>query len=132
MWGTWWTWDARLTSELVLFFLYLGVIGLYNAFEDRRRGARAASLLALVGIVNLPIIHYSVQWWNTLHQGTTVDFLDPAHSSISPAMLWPLLVMALATHLYFFASLLGRTRTGLLSLESGKQWVRSLVAEAAP
>ena len=132
MWGTWWTWDARLTSELVLFFLYLGVIGLYNAFEDRRRGARAASLLALVGIVNLPIIHYSVQWWNTLHQGTTVDFLDPARSSISPAMLWPLLVMALATHLYFFASLLGRTRTGLLSLESGKQWVRSLVAEAAP
>ncbi|HKZ12012.1 MAG TPA: heme ABC transporter permease [Rhodanobacteraceae bacterium] len=127
MWGTWWTWDARLTSELVLLFLYLGVIGLYNAFEDHRRGARAASLLALVGIVNLPIVHYSVQWWNTLHQGTTVNFLDPARSSIAPAMLWPLLVMALATHLYFFASLLGRARTGLLSLESGKQWVRALV-----
>jgi heme exporter protein C len=127
MWGTWWTWDARLTSELVLLFLYLGVIGLYNAFEDHRRGARAASLLALVGIVNLPIVHYSVQWWNTLHQGTTVDFLDPARSSIAPSMLWPLLVMALATHLYFFASLLGRARTGLLSLESGKQWVRVLV-----
>jgi heme exporter protein C len=127
MWGTWWTWDARLTSELVLLFLYLGVIGLYNAFEDHRRGARAASLLALVGIVNLPIVHYSVQWWNTLHQGTTVNFLDPARSSIAPSMLWPLLVMALATHLYFFASLLGRARTSLLSLESGKQWVRALV-----
>ena len=127
MWGTWWTWDARLTSELVLLFLYFGVIGLYNAFEDHRRGARAASLLALVGIVNLPIVHYSVQWWNTLHHGTTVDFLDPARSSIAPSMLWPLLVMALATHLYFFASLLGRARTGLLSLESGKQWVRILV-----
>lgn len=133
MWGTWWTWDARLTSELVLFFLYLGVIGLYNAFEDRRRGARAASLLALVGIVNLPIVHYSVVWWNTLHQGTTVDWLDPAKSSIAASMLWPLLLMALATHLYFFASILGRARVGLLSLEGGKQWVRRLVTtEQAP
>lgn len=123
MWGTWWTWDARLTSELVLFFLYLGVIGLYNAFEDRRRGARAASLLALVGIVNLPIVHYSVVWWNTLHQGTTVDLFGK--SSIAPSMLWPLLTMALATHLYFFASILGRTRTALLALEGGKQWVRA-------
>jgi heme exporter protein C len=130
MWGTWWTWGARLTSELVLFFLYLGVIGLYHAFEDRRRGARAASLLALVGIVNLPIVHYSVQWWNTLHQGTTVNLLG--HSSIAPAMLWPLLVMALATHLYYFASILGRARTGLLSLEGGKQWVRELVGARTP
>ncbi|MGH8114590.1 MAG: heme ABC transporter permease [Rhodanobacteraceae bacterium] len=127
MWGTWWTWGARLTSELVLFFLYLGVIGLYNAFEDRRRGARAASLLALVGIVNLPIVHYSVVWWNTLHQGQTVNLFG--HSSIAPSMLWPLLVMALATHLYFFASILGRARTDLLSMESGKQWVRELVLE---
>ncbi len=130
MWGTWWTWGARLTSELVLFFLYLGVIGLYNAFEDRRRGARAASLLALVGIVNLPIVHYSVVWWNTLHQGTTVNLFG--HSSIAPSMLWPLLVMVLATHLYFFASILGRARTGLLSLESGKQWVHELVAGTQP
>ncbi len=130
-WGTWWTWDARLTSELVLFFLYLGVIGLYNAFEDHRRGARAASLLALVGIVNLPIVHYSVVWWNTLHQGSTVDFLDLSKSSIAPSMLWPLLVMTLATHLYFFASILGRTRAGLLALEGGKQWVRRLVTEDA-
>lgn len=128
MWGTWWTWDARLTSELVLLFLYLGVIGLFNAIEDRRRAARAASLLALVGIVNLPIVHYSVVWWNTLHQGQTVRLLGP--SKIAPAMLWPLLLMALATHLYFFASVLSRTRVGLLAVEGGKQWARGLVAES--
>lgn len=125
MWGTWWTWDARLTSELVLLFLYLGVIGLFNAIEDRRRGARAASLLALVGIVNLPIVHYSVVWWNTLHQGSTVRLLGP--SKIAPGMLWPLLAMALATHLYFFASVLARARVGLLAVEGGKQWARDLV-----
>ena len=126
MWGTWWTWDARLTSELVLLFLYFGVIGLFNAIEDRRRAARAASLLALVGIVNLPIVHYSVVWWNTLHQGSTVNLLGKSH--ISADMLWPLLLMALATHLYFFASLLGRARVGLLAVEGGKDWARELVA----
>ncbi|HET7300198.1 MAG TPA: heme ABC transporter permease [Oleiagrimonas sp.] len=123
-WGTWWTWGARLTSELVLLFLYLGVLGLYHAFEDRRQGARAASFLAIIGLVNLPIVHYSVQWWNTLHQGTTVRLLGP--STIDSRMLWPLLVMALATHLYWAASLLGRVRTDLLDLESGKHWVREL------
>ncbi len=126
MWGTWWTWDARLTSELVLLFLYFGVIGLFNAIEDRRRAARAASLLALVGIVNLPIVHYSVVWWNTLHQGSTVNLFGKSH--ISGAMLWPLLLMALATHLYFFASLLNRTRVGLLAVEGGKDWARNLIA----
>ncbi|MER3547249.1 MAG: heme ABC transporter permease [Rhodanobacteraceae bacterium] len=129
MWGTWWTWDARLTSELVLLFLYLGVIGLYNAIKDRRRGARAASLLALVGIVNLPIVHYSVVWWNTLHQGSTVNLFGKSH--ISGAMLWPLLLMALTTHLYFFASLLSRARIGLLAVEGGKEWTRNLIAENA-
>jgi|SRR6185437_83652 len=129
MWGTWWTWDARLTSELVLLFLYLGVIGLFNAIEDRRRGARAASLLALVGIVNLPIVHYSVLWWNTLHQGQTVNLIG--QSKIAPAMLWPLLLMVLATHLYFVASLLARARVGLLAVEGGKQWARELIAEKA-
>ncbi|MBS0431390.1 MAG: heme ABC transporter permease [Proteobacteria bacterium] len=129
MWGAWWTWDARLTSELVLLFLYLGVIGLDHAIEDRRRGARAASLLALVGVVNLPIVHYSVVWWNTLHQGSTVQLLGP--SKIAPGMLWPLLTMALATHLYFFASVLNRTRVGLLAVEGGKEWARSIVAENA-
>src|ERR1700761_5988695 len=85
MWGTWWTWDARLTSELVLLFLYFGVIGLYHAIEDTRQAARAAAFLALVGVVNLPIVHYSVEWWNTLHQAQTVSLLGP--SKIDSRML---------------------------------------------
>ena len=128
MWGTWWTWDARLTSELVLLFLYLGVIGLYHAIEDTRQAARAAAFLALVGVVNLPIVHYSVTWWNTLHQGSTVRLVGESH--ISASMLWPLLVLALATHVYFFASVLARSRAALLSLESGKDWVREIALKA--
>ncbi len=129
MWGTWWTWDARLTSELVLLFLYLGVIGLYNAIEDTRQAARAAAFLALVGVVNLPIVHYSVTWWNTLHQAQTVSLLG--QSKISADMLWPLLTLAAATHVYFFASVLARSRIALLTLESGKDWVRTLALPAA-
>jgi len=125
MWGTWWTWDARLTSELVLLFLYLGVIGLYSAIEDRRQAARAASFLGLIGIVNVPIVHFSVNWWNTLHQGSTVRLLGP--SRIDASMLWPLLLMALATHIWFFASVLARSRTSVLEQESGKEWVREIV-----
>jgi heme exporter protein C len=124
MWGTWWTWDARLTSELVLLFLYLGVIGLYHAIEDTRQAARAAAFLALVGVVNLPIVHYSVVWWNTLHQGSTVNLVGASH--ISASMVWPLLVLAFATHAWFFASVLARSRAQLLALESGKEWVRAL------
>ncbi|RBK75663.1 heme ABC transporter permease CcmC, partial [Xanthomonas oryzae] len=108
MWGTWWTWDARLTSELLLLFLYLGVLGLYHAVEDRRQAMRAAGLLALVGLANLPIVHYSVVWWNTLHQGSTVRLLGP--SKMSADMLWPLLTMMLATKCYYVASLFGRVR----------------------
>ena len=132
MWGTWWTWDARLTSELVLLFLYLGVIGLYHAIEDRRQAARAASFLALIGIVNLPIVHFSVKWWNTLHQGSTVKLFGP--SLIDPRMLWPLLIMAVATKFVFAASLLSRARVDLLELESGKEWARAEAdaAEARP
>jgi heme exporter protein C len=130
MWGTWWTWDARLTSELVLLFLYLGVIGLYHAIEDTRQAARAAAFLALVGVVNLPIVHYSVTWWNTLHQGSTVRLMGESH--ISASMLWPLLTLALATHVYFFASVLARSRTALLSLESGKDWVREIALGVPP
>ena len=129
MWGTWWTWDARLTSELVLLFLYLGVIGLYHAIEDTRQAARAAAFLAIVGSVNLPIVHYSVQWWNTLHQGSTVSLMGQSH--ISTSMLWPLLTLAFATHVYFFASLLARSRAMLIGLESGKDWVRALVQNDA-
>lgn len=128
-WGTWWTWDARLTSELVLLFLYFGVIGLYSAIEDTRQAARAAAFLALVGVVNLPIIHYSVNWWNTLHQAQTVSLMGA--SKIDARMLWPLLTLAFATHMYFFASVLARSRATLLGLESGKDWVRALVQATA-
>jgi heme exporter protein CcmC len=129
MWGTWWTWDARLTSELVLLFLYLGVIGLYHAFEDRRQGARAASFLAIIGVINVPIVHYSVVWWNTLHQGSTVNVFG--HSKMAWDMLWPLLVMTLATKAYYAASLCRRARTDLLALEGGKDWVRRIAEEDA-
>ncbi|MEO8670487.1 MAG: heme ABC transporter permease CcmC [Tahibacter sp.] len=128
MWGTWWTWDARLTSELVLLFLYLGVIGLHNAIEDRRQAARAAAFLALVGVVNLPIVHFSVNWWNTLHQGQTVKLIGP--SLIDSRMLWPLLTMAAATHFHFFASLFVRARVDLLELEGGKDWARTVALQA--
>ncbi|MEO8777470.1 MAG: heme ABC transporter permease [Rhodanobacter sp.] len=124
MWGTWWTWDARLTSELVLLFLYLGVLGLYHAFEDRRQGARAAGFLAIIGVINVPIVHFSVNWWNTLHQGSTVNIFG--HSKMAWDMLWPLLTMTLATKFYYAASLFRRAQTDLLDLESGKDWVRKI------
>jgi len=124
-WGTYWEWDARLTSELALLFLYFGVIGLASAYDDVRQGARAAAVLALVGVVNIPIIHFSVQWWNTLHQGDTVRLIGK--SSIHPSMLWPLLIMATAAKLYFLFALLLRARGLLLEHERGKHWVRSQV-----
>lgn len=110
-WGTWWVWDARLTSVLVLFFLYLGHIALTNAFDNPQRGARAAAVLALVGFVNIPIIKFSVDWWNTLHQPASVTRLDAP--AIDPAMLTPLLLMALAFLLYFITILLVRMRADL-------------------
>ena len=111
MWGAWWVWDARLTSVLVLFFLYLGYIALVNAFDDASRGARAGSLLALVGIVNLPIIKFSVDWWNTLHQPASV--LRLGGPSIDKSLLLPLLVMAAGFGLLFLWLLLLRMRTAL-------------------
>lgn len=111
MWGTYWVWDARLTSVLVLFFLYLGYIALANAFDDEQRGLRAASILALVGFVNVPIIKFSVDWWNTLHQPASV--LRVGGPSIHPSMLWPLLVMALAFKAYYVVVLLMRVRAEL-------------------
>ena len=111
MWGTWWVWDARLTSVLVLFFLYLGYIALVNAFDDASRGGRAGSLLALVGIVNLPIIKFSVDWWNTLHQPASV--LRLGGPTIDVTMLAPLLVMTLGFTLLFGWLLLVRMRTAL-------------------
>src|SRR5579872_6482443 len=111
MWGTWWVWDARLTSVLVLFFLYLGYIALVNAFDDAGRGARAGGLLALVGAVNLPIIKFSVDWWNTLHQPASV--LRLGGPSIDISLLLPLLVMAMAFGLLFGWLLLLRMRAML-------------------
>ncbi len=124
MWGTWWSWDARMTSELVLLFLYLGVIGLYAAIEDRRAAARAACFLALIGVVNVPIVHFSVNWWNTLHQGATIRLF--AKSTLDASMVAPLIAMTFGTKLWFVASLLARGRAAMLELESGKDWVRQL------
>jgi len=128
MWGAWWVWDARLTSELILLFLYLGYMALVSAFEDRRTGARAGAILALVGVVNIPIIHYSVEWWNTLHQGPTVTkFSSP---SIHTSMLIPLLLMAIGFMCYFFSVLMIRARAEILEYEANASWVRDLVNQS--
>jgi heme exporter protein C len=129
MWGTWWTWDARLTSELVLFFLFLGVMGLYAAIDERRSAARAASFLALIGVINVPIVHFSVEWWNTLHQGATIRLLG--ESTMDPSMIAPLLAMTVGTKLWFAGSLLSRTRSAVMELEANKDWVRRLATGAA-
>ncbi|HET8819621.1 MAG TPA: heme ABC transporter permease CcmC [Xanthomonadaceae bacterium] len=126
MWGTWWDWDPRLTTELVLLFLYLGVIGLYQAIDDRRAAARAAGLLAIVGVALLPVIRYSVVWWNSLHQGQTIRVFG--ESSIDPSMVAPLWILVLATKFWFAGSLLVRARADNLRRESGKDWVRRLAA----
>lgn len=125
MWGAWWVWDARLTSELILLFLYLGVMALYNAFEDKRTAARAASILAVVGWVNVPIIHFSVEWWNTLHQGATITkFAKP---SISTDMLWPLLLTIFAFFFIFAALTCLRLANQILLNDARRTWVKNLV-----
>jgi heme exporter protein C len=111
-WGTYWVWDARLTSFLVLFFLYVGHIALTHAFDDRQRGRRSAAIIAIVGLINLPIIKYSVDWWNTLHQSESILRMDGP--SIDPSMLWPLFVMIFAFTLYFFAVVMARMKAMLL------------------
>ncbi len=126
MWGTWWVWDARLTSELILLFLYLGYIALQSAIDDTVTAARASTVLALVGVVNIPIIHYSVVWWNTLHQGATVTKLGAP--SIATSMLIPLLIMALAFKAYFITVLLVRARTLVLERERRSNWVSELIS----
>ncbi len=122
MWGTWWEWDPRLTSELLLLFLYLGVIGLYQAIDDRRNAARAAGLLSIVGVALLPVIRYSVEWWNSLHQGQTIRVFG--ESSMDPSMLPPLIGMVIGTKFWFIGSLLLRARADNLEREAGKDWVR--------
>ena len=125
MWGTYWVWDARLTSELVLLFLYLGYIALRASMDEVGKADRMSAVLAIVGVVNIPIIHYSVVWWNTLHQGPTISKLDAP--SISTDMLVPLLTMIVGYTCFFGAVLLTRLRGEVLQRERNTRWVRSLV-----
>jgi len=127
MWGAWWVWDARLTSELVLFFLYLGVMALAAAIDDPRRADRASGLLALVGVVNIPIIYYSVTWWNTLHQGASISVSKG--SSMDSTMLTAMLVMTAAAWMYSFATVFMRVRCIILERERHTSWVQSLARE---
>lgn len=124
MWGTWWVWDARLTSELILLFLYLGFIALQSAIDEPRRADRAGAILALVGVINIPIIYYSVQWWNTLHQGASVSVTQG--SSMGAIMLWTMLIMALGFWAYTIAVSLARVRCIILERERGTTWVSEL------
>ncbi|QIV50059.1 heme ABC transporter permease [Klebsiella pneumoniae] len=126
MWGNWWIWDARLTSELVLLFLYAGVIALWHAFDDRRLAGRAAGILVLVGVVNLPIIHYSVYWWNTLHQGST-----NLQQTIDPSMRLPLRICIFAFLTLSVTLTLMRLRNLILQLERRRPWVVALVNKGA-
>lgn len=127
MWGTWWVWDARLTSTLILFFLYIGFLSLHSAIEDTRRADRAAAVLAIVGAVNVPIIYFSVQWWNTLHQGATIRFTQK--SSMAPIMMWGLLAMVFACWMYSIAVVLMRLRCIILEREQKNTWVAERVAQ---
>jgi heme exporter protein C len=124
MWGTYWVWDARLTSELVLLFLYLGVIGLNQAFEDARAGARACALLAIVGVVNVPIVKYSVDWWNSLHQTSTI--LKLGKPTISMDMAIPLYAAVAGTFLLCGYAILRRVQNELLWRERRSAWVAEL------
>ncbi len=124
MWGAWWVWDARLTSELILLFLYLGFIALHASIDDPRRADRASALLAIIGSVNVPIIYFSVQWWNTLHQGASVKFTG---TSMHVAMQQGMYTMMLAVWLYAIAVSLLRVRSIILERESKTQWVSELV-----
>lgn len=125
MWGAWWVWDARLTSELILFFLYVGVMALQAAIDDPRRSDRAGALLNLVGVINVPIIYFSVKWWNTLHQGSSVNLTRAP--SMAHIMLWGMLIMALAAWMYAIAVALVRARSLLLERERQTDWVRTLL-----
>ncbi|MBI4755669.1 MAG: cytochrome c biogenesis protein CcsA [Betaproteobacteria bacterium] len=125
-WGAWWVWDARLTSELLLLFLYLGFMALHGAIDDPRRADKAAAVIALVGVVNVPIIYFSVQWWNTLHQGASVSMT--AAPKMARIMLWGMLVMALSFWGYAIAATLVRVRSIILERERHSEWVARLRA----
>jgi heme exporter protein C len=124
MWGTWWVWDARLTSELILLFLYLGFIALQASIDNPRRADKAGAILALVGVVNVPIIYFSVKWWNTLHQGASVSLTKAP--AMAQTMLWGMLLMTLCFWMYSIAVGLMRVRTLILERETHTDWVRQL------
>lgn len=124
MWGTWWVWDARLTSELILLFLYMGFMALQSAIDDQRRADKAGAVLALVGVVNIPVIYFSVQWWNTLHQGASVSLTQAP--SMATIMLIGMLLMALAAWMYTIAVALMRVRCIILEREYRTAWVNDL------
>jgi len=125
IWGTWWVWDARLTSELILLFLYFGVMAVYYAFEDRKTAEKAAALLSVVGVVIVPIIHYSVEWWSSLHQGATV--FREGGPAMPASMLTPLLLMALGFTFFYGYALFLRAQNMVLKNEQKSAWVRELV-----
>ncbi len=129
MWGAWWVWDARLTSELILLFLYLGYIALTRAIDDPRRADRAGAVVALVGVVNVPIIYFSVKWWNTLHQGASVSLTKSP--SMAAVMLWAMLVMTLAFWAYAVGMAFYRVRQTILEREHDAVWVGELKEMAA-
>ena len=122
MWGTWWVWDARLTSELILLFIYLSIIFLYYSYDDYRKGAKAANILAIVGFINIPIIHFSVEWWNTLHQGPSVIKLSAP--SIAGDMLTPLIITALGFTFFFLGTMFKSSQNMLLENEKNKSWAK--------
>jgi heme exporter protein C len=127
-WGTWWVWDARLTSELILLFLYLGYIALVEAIDDTRRADNAGALVALIGAINVPIIYFSVMWWNTLHQGATIS--ATAAPKMAATMLTAMLLMTLAFWAYAFAVIFTRTRAIILERERHADWVAQLAQGA--
>ena len=127
-WGTWWVWDARLTSELILLFLYLGFIALTTAIDDPRRADRAGAVLAIVGVINVPIIYFSVKWWNTLHQGASVSLTKAP--TMAATMFTGMLLMALAAWMYSFVAALWRVRAIILERERNALWVRERGGEA--
>ncbi|MBT7498575.1 MAG: heme ABC transporter permease [Candidatus Thioglobus sp.] len=130
MWGTWWVWDARLTSELILLFLYLAYMSLNNAFDNPKTASKASSILAIVGLINLPVIHYSVNWWNTLHQGASVSSIEKiSQPAIHSDMLIPLVIMGIAFKLLYGALMLMRARDELLIREQNSRWVKGVIME---
>ncbi|MFI4938107.1 MAG: heme ABC transporter permease [Candidatus Berkiellales bacterium] len=129
MWGTWWIWDARLTSELILLFLYLGYLGLYHALTNPKTAAKASAIFALVGVIDIPIIHYSVTWWNTLHQGATIA--KWGQPNIAMSMLVPLLAMIFGLAFYTLAILCVRVKTEILRREASNRWVSILVEKGS-